>query len=384
MKHHTTENQDEVNNSSLYLDETGSNGISLLKRIEKYPDLPENEFIPIEYTHSNGHTVKNIYYINKLGQIKNIETGKLLKSSKIRNYYSIHLFSNSDDKKRLGIRLHRLVASTFLINPNPIIYSVVNHIDYNSENNSLFNLEWTTQTINNSIVKGKRRYISKDKLMEYTALDDNREELFTINRVNNRGYNIDQIAVAIYEKCKYKGYYWKKSRESKKEEALRLIGYSGNLDDYEWHEHWKYPGLFVCKEGFIKKIIRGNHRILCTMSQEGYINIIIGKDHGKEYKAHRIIMEYILGRDLMDDEIVDHINCIRYDNSFSNLRVTDAKGNMNNPLTIEKRIKRVIAADLFGNFICYESGKYISKNILSLSSIYSSNTLIKLKTPGEK
>lgn len=176
-----------------------------------------------------------------------------------------------------------------------------------------------------------------------------------------------------------------KSRESKKEEALRLIGYSGNLDDYEWHEHWKYPGLFVCKEGFIKKIIRGNHRILCTMSQEGYINIIIGKDHGKEYKAHRIIMEYILGRDLMDDEIVDHINCIRYDNSFSNLRVTDAKGNMNNPLTIEKRIKRVVAADLFGNFICYESGKYISKNILSLSStIYSSSALVKLKTPGEK
>ena len=40
MKHHTTENQDEVNNSSLYLDETDSNGISLLKRIEKYPDLP--------------------------------------------------------------------------------------------------------------------------------------------------------------------------------------------------------------------------------------------------------------------------------------------------------------------------------------------------------
>lgn len=169
-----------------------------------------------------------------------------------------------------------------------------------------------------------------------------------------------------------------------KEETLKLIGFSGNLDDYEWHEHWKYPGLFVCKEGFVKKIIRGNHRILCTMSQEGYINIIIGKGHGKEYKAHRIIMEYILKRDLKEEEIIDHINCIRHDNSFSNLRVTNAKGNMNNPLTIEKRIKRVIAADLFGNFICYESGKYISKNILSLSSIYSSNTLIKLKTPGEK
>lgn len=220
MKHHTTENQDEVNNSSLYLDETDSNGISLLKRIEKYPDLPENEFIPIEYTHSNGHTVKNIYYINKLGQIKNIETGKLLKSSKIRNYYSIHLFSNSDDKKRLGIRLHRLVASTFLINPDPITYSVVNHIDYNSENNNLFNLEWTTQAINNSIVKGKRRYISKDKLMEYTALDDNRKELFTVNRVDNKGYNVDLIVTAIYRKYKYEGYYWKKSKLSKKKKLL--------------------------------------------------------------------------------------------------------------------------------------------------------------------
>jgi hypothetical protein len=375
--------QNKVNNSNLYLDETDSKGVPLLRRVEKYPDLPENEFIPIEYTHSNGHTVKNIYYINKLGQIKNIETGKLLKSSKIRNYYSIHLFS--DNKKRLDIRLHRLVASTFLINPDPIIYSVVNHIDHNSENNCLFNLEWTTQTINNSIVKGKRRYISKDKLMEYVALGDNKEELFTINRVNNKGYNIDQIVVSIYNKCKYKGYYWKRSRESKKEKALKLIGYSGNLDDYEWYEHWKYPGLYVCKEGFIKKIIRGNHRILCTMSREGYINIIIGKDHGKEYKAHRIIMEYILGRDLRNDEIIDHINTIKTDNSFSNLRVTNAKGNMNNPLTIEKRIKRVVAADLFGDFICYESGKYISKNILSLSStVYSSSALVRLKTPGEK
>ncbi len=47
-------------------------------------------------------------------------------------------------------------------------------------------------------------------------------------------------------------------------------------------------------------------------------------------------MEYLLGRDLEDGEIVDHINTIKTDNNFSNLRVTDAKGNMNNPLTIEK------------------------------------------------
>ena len=57
--------QDKVNNSNLYLDETDSKGVPLLTRVEKYPDLPENEFIPIEYTHSNGHTVKiSIILIN--------------------------------------------------------------------------------------------------------------------------------------------------------------------------------------------------------------------------------------------------------------------------------------------------------------------------------
>jgi len=32
--------QDKVNNSNLYLDETDSKGVPLLRRVEKYPDLP--------------------------------------------------------------------------------------------------------------------------------------------------------------------------------------------------------------------------------------------------------------------------------------------------------------------------------------------------------
>lgn len=55
--------------------------------------------------------------------------------------------------------------------------------------------------------------------MEYTALDDNREELFTVNRVDNKGYNVDLIVTAIYRKYK-EGYYWKKSKLSKKKKLL--------------------------------------------------------------------------------------------------------------------------------------------------------------------
>lgn len=162
---------------------------------------------------------------------------------------------------------------------------------------------------------------------------------------------------------KYKGYYWKKSRESRKDELLKVIGFSGNLNDYEWFEHWKYPGIYVCKEGFIKKNVHGIDRVLCTLSKaDGYIIVTFGKGHGKQIRAHRLIMEFILKRDLKKDEVVDHINTIKHDNSFSNLRVTNAKGNMNNPLTVEKTARRAVVSDLYGDFIGY----YFSKDLYKL------------------
>lgn len=84
--------QDKVNNSNLYLDETDSKGVPLLRRVEKYPDLPENEFIPIEYTHSNGLKILNGYSINKLGEIRSNYGNKLLNGYKsLRNYRRIGL-----------------------------------------------------------------------------------------------------------------------------------------------------------------------------------------------------------------------------------------------------------------------------------------------------
>lgn len=123
--------------------------------------------------------------------------------------------------------------------------------------------------------------------------------------------------------------------------------FSGNLEDYEWLEHWKYPGiLYVSKEGFV----RIDNNIFYSISHSGYV-IIQSRKYKIKSPSHRIIMEYLLGRDLEDGEIVDHINTIKTDNNFSNLRVTDAKGNMNNPLTIEKLSTKVVLTDLSGKFI---------------------------------
>lgn len=51
-------------------------------------------------------------------------------------------------KKYKMCRVHRLVAETFLENPNN--YPCINHIDGNKQNNNISNLEWCTYAYNNA------------------------------------------------------------------------------------------------------------------------------------------------------------------------------------------------------------------------------------------
>lgn len=74
-------------------------------------------------------------------------------------------------------------------------------------------------------------------------------------------------------------------------------------------------------------------------------------------------MEYILKRNLGEKEVVDHINTVRTDNSFSNLKLSNKKENMNNPITREKLSKKSILTDLYGDFISYDYIKNLRKII---------------------
>lgn len=61
----------------------------------------------------------------------------------IQGYHNVNLSLNGKSKT---CRVHRLVAKTFI--PNPNNYPVINHIDGNKDNNSSNNLEWCTQKHN--------------------------------------------------------------------------------------------------------------------------------------------------------------------------------------------------------------------------------------------
>lgn len=98
------------------------------------------------------------YEISNMGRIRSLDricgkmpsgadrnwTGKMMTPvDNGRGYLIIHL---KRDGKRYIRYIHRLVAEAFL--EKPAGCNVVNHIDYNTRNNSCTNLEWCTQKAN--------------------------------------------------------------------------------------------------------------------------------------------------------------------------------------------------------------------------------------------
>lgn len=88
------------------------------------------------------------YQIGTDGSVWSLRTSvpkRLKPQIKPNGYYTVILYSNHIPKK---CYIHRLVAETFI--PNPNNYPCVNHKDENKNNNNIENLEWCTYEYNNN------------------------------------------------------------------------------------------------------------------------------------------------------------------------------------------------------------------------------------------
>lgn len=170
------------------------------------------------------------YQISNTGLIRREK--KILSPFDNNGYYRIQLINEDKKQKKL---IHRLVAEHFI--PNPDNKPQVNHIDLNTKNNDVNNLEWVTNQENvqhaikniperrkqlkenMSIIGktyGKQNGINSSKPINQYTLDGELINTFSSAREAHRELNISYKCIS---KCcngnlkTYKGFIWKFANE---------------------------------------------------------------------------------------------------------------------------------------------------------------------------
>lgn len=166
----------------------------------KTVDFIENE-VWKKIHNSNG------YFISNLGRVKRhkyykttnehveyllvpTKRGKKINSPNSSSYYCVGIWYNDNKYKRESI--HRLIAIAFI--PNPENKCCVNHIDGNTYNNSIDNLEWVTneENLKHRFSVLKKYNNVKGDLSHFSKLKE--EQVRFIPKLLEKGFNKRQIA----------------------------------------------------------------------------------------------------------------------------------------------------------------------------------------------
>lgn len=168
------------------------------KTIEEYPEYEISTYGRVRSKDRDCIDSWNRHYYLKGKLIKlEYQTGK-------DNYTQI-MVSIQKDKKKHRVIVARLVAKTFIDNPNN--FSQINHKDENSLNNNVDNLEWCTAKYNINY-KGciKRRSKSKNRAIDVFESDILIETLESGIKTAKK-YHISRGTLSEYLHGRIKGLY---------------------------------------------------------------------------------------------------------------------------------------------------------------------------------
>jgi hypothetical protein len=264
------------------------------------------------------------YEISSLGKVRNTKTGRILKLTKKGGYMIAGLSANSKGK---SIPVHRLVALTFIENPEN--KPQVNHKDKNRSNNAIYNLEWST-SLENNLHRSKDVTQTTNQNIKLWRVDKETNEKFELytsiylaavwcfkngcaSSIHSARGNISNTIRGIYHNsC---GFKW-------------VVDEQPSLENEEWKnvviDEQIFSNYFVSTLGRFKNhkgIIMENYKPHHT----GYIFVRVDK---KKYSLHRIVAyTFIENLDPEKYNVVNHIDGNKTNNSASNLEWTDIKGN---------------------------------------------------------
>ena len=109
---------------------------------EIWKPIPDYEKFYEASTFGNIRTIERILVLPERQYLKKQKVLKGYYNTK--GYLNVKLYDGLAKGK--SITIHRVIALTFLENPNN--YKEVNHIDYDKSNNSVENLEWCSRSHN--------------------------------------------------------------------------------------------------------------------------------------------------------------------------------------------------------------------------------------------
>ena len=170
------------------------------------------------------------YKVSNLGKILSLNyknTGKAELMNPVTNtngYFQVNLYKNGESKT---CRVHRLVAETFLENPENL--PEVNHKDENKKNNFVFlnedgsvdkeksNLEWKNHrdncnhgTRNERVAKANTNGKLSKKVLQLSLTGELICEYPSTRECERNGFNHGAVAACCRgEKPQYKGFIWK-------------------------------------------------------------------------------------------------------------------------------------------------------------------------------
>lgn len=156
------------------------------------------------------------YMVSSMGRVKNCD-GVILKfQNSHRGYYYCNIYKNGNPKT---IRIHRIVAETFIPNDDPSHKTQCNHVNECKHDNRVSNLEWTSPkqnanhaTRNKRISKAQKNHKKKSKRINQYTIDGifikEWPSTMEIERINGfRHNNISSCCNGKYKQAY--GYMWK-------------------------------------------------------------------------------------------------------------------------------------------------------------------------------
>lgn len=158
---------------------------------------------------------EGLYQVSSLGRVrrvKSLKIGKILKPCKNLKGYCIVVLSKNGKHKTLTI--HRLVAQTFI--PNPDKLPCVNHKDEDKTNNRVENLEWCTYEYNNNYGDRTKKMLTTctnhpKRSKPILGIKEEKICLYfpSLGEAERNGFSKIHISECCYGKFKqHKGFRW--------------------------------------------------------------------------------------------------------------------------------------------------------------------------------